>query len=812
MTEATSYRSTNSSKNKSSVKELIHALKNGEKLDCLPDVIQTGVFYRLALCSNTQDGYKLDPFLWKNTGTIPYPKNNPEFIKIYYSCINAEKKKDGRCVKHVYISKTNVLDVLVHYHGNLDIATKHSHGNSQLINSHVHRNVPSSVVNEIDGLVTTMSGAAAYKTLSATIDKDGSPRNEYQCKYRRRKYLESQRISTDEILNIGLLGYELNGFFKFMLWQPQLVIVLMHDQMKKQFSSLLKLTEEIIPLYYDTTFSLGEVYVSILSFRHTMFTERPILPIAILMHDTKQEYAHDNIARVLEMELPDLYKKCVFITDHEIGFKNAFRKCYPTMPQLRCWNHALKDIKIAAKKYLHVEQQSQTTEQQQTPSDEQQTSNEDTQMKIEQQDDNLLTKKQLVACVMEEIKDLLRSTTRDEFINEYANVSQSWSPEFYHYFETYCLPSIDELGAWSSLPMNLFDDMSGVTSNPSESINAVFKRWLCWKELSLDALVQMFYLVLGYYVNEIRRGFSGYGNYHLQLKYNDSKVDPALLTFVSGFSPDVAVEKMRSLLLKRKSSENHGDSGMNSIITKLDFSSLNNDGDISILQDSAMNPALQDTSIQGPTEDNDKSSYRATLSNTDRAELHIQQGLVKFHEDSGAFIVRSLDHNLVHAVHMSDPKRLFRCSCSNTTQSCFHILCVKVYLKMPMDKSNEKVNLGHSRKRRRIEDKITKPGGKRPRRCDKDPEKKNTSPYFHSNENSSTILSQTKQIGIASQTASLNNPSSITRALTDISNVPSSSTALDSIQRRITSIRFVTPINISMPLRQSTESLVLKPL
>lgn len=67
------------------------------------------------------------------------------------------------------------------------------------------------------------------------------------------------------------------------------------------------------------------------------------------------------------------------------------------------------------------------------------------------------------------------------------------------------------LGAWSSVQMNLFNDISGVTNNPSESVNAVFKRWLCWKELSLDALVQMFYLVLGYYVNEVRRGFCQYG-------------------------------------------------------------------------------------------------------------------------------------------------------------------------------------------------------------------------------------------------------------------------------------------------------------
>ncbi len=44
-----------------------------------------------------------------------------------------------------------------------------------------------------------------------------------------------------------------------------------------------------------------------------------------------------------------------------------------------------------------------------------------------------------------------------------------------------------------------------------ESLNAVFKRWLAWKELALDALAQMFFLVTGFYVNEIKRGFCGTG-------------------------------------------------------------------------------------------------------------------------------------------------------------------------------------------------------------------------------------------------------------------------------------------------------------
>ena len=49
------------------------------------------------------------------------------------------------------------------------------------------------------------------------------------------------------------------------------------------------------------------------------------------------------------------------------------------------------------------------------------------------------------------------------------------------------------------------------TSGKGGPLNAVFKRWLEWKELALDTLAHMFYLVTGFYVNEIRRGFCGVG-------------------------------------------------------------------------------------------------------------------------------------------------------------------------------------------------------------------------------------------------------------------------------------------------------------
>ncbi|CAF4866871.1 unnamed protein product, partial [Rotaria socialis] len=77
-----------------------------------------------------------------------------------------------------------------------------------------------------------------------------------------------------------------------------------------------------------------------------MFSEKPILPLAILMHDSKRELVHECFVQIINHELPDLLKKSILVTDGENALKNAFQTHYPTMLQLRCWNHAIKDIKL----------------------------------------------------------------------------------------------------------------------------------------------------------------------------------------------------------------------------------------------------------------------------------------------------------------------------------------------------------------------------------------------------------------------------------------------------------------------------------
>ena len=48
-------------------------------------------------------------------------------------------------------------------------------------------------------------------------------------------------------------------------------------------------------LAYDTTFQLGDFYVSQLLFRHIYFDFSPIIPLAFLIHDGKCHMYHEKL-------------------------------------------------------------------------------------------------------------------------------------------------------------------------------------------------------------------------------------------------------------------------------------------------------------------------------------------------------------------------------------------------------------------------------------------------------------------------------------------------------------------------------------
>ena len=67
---------------------------------------------------------------------------------------------------------------------------------------------------------------------------------------------------------------------------------------------------------------------------------------------------------------------------------------------------------------------------------------------------------------------------------------------------------------------NIYNPLSGVTTNQSEGFNTVLKRYQHWKEVPIDSLVLSLYRLQQYYYNEIQRGYCGLGGYLLRIEFS----------------------------------------------------------------------------------------------------------------------------------------------------------------------------------------------------------------------------------------------------------------------------------------------------
>jgi hypothetical protein len=100
-------------------------------------------------------------------------------------------------------------------------------------------------------------------------------------------------LSKDDIYNLVLLAYQLNGFISEMLVYPDLLVVVALPEIIETFKDIIELkSDEPVYLVYDTTFNLGDCYVSPIVFKHVLFEESPLVPLAFLIHERKHAKWH----------------------------------------------------------------------------------------------------------------------------------------------------------------------------------------------------------------------------------------------------------------------------------------------------------------------------------------------------------------------------------------------------------------------------------------------------------------------------------------------------------------------------------------
>lgn len=114
-----------------------------------------------------------------------------------------------------------------------------------------------------------------------------------------------------------------------------------------QFNQLVDVkSPEQLFLSYDTTFNLGDCYVSAVVFKPILFKETPLIPLAFVIHDRKFGSVHETLFNFLKTAVPKIMKKKIpIVIDREPGLKKAIRTILPDCPILTCWNHLRGDFK-----------------------------------------------------------------------------------------------------------------------------------------------------------------------------------------------------------------------------------------------------------------------------------------------------------------------------------------------------------------------------------------------------------------------------------------------------------------------------------
>ena len=196
------------------------------------------------------------------------PRKDPVFGKSYFYAKGEDLKpiKDFR--KDVYFPIDNQENIaLVHYIGNENLSIPGPHGNSLKQTRLFFRTKPS-VVKRIAEEVEDHVPHKIYKQLITeqpelpVNEATDRPRNVKQIANIRAAKTTELRISRDAIMNLHEMAYEENGFIWHITTYPDLIVLCGLKEVLDLLTETLSWSRVDTLLSYDTTFCLGEFYVS----------------------------------------------------------------------------------------------------------------------------------------------------------------------------------------------------------------------------------------------------------------------------------------------------------------------------------------------------------------------------------------------------------------------------------------------------------------------------------------------------------------------------------------------------------------------
>jgi Ulp1 protease family, C-terminal catalytic domain/MULE transposase domain len=394
--------------------------------------------------------------------------------------------------------------VLLHYMGDETIYTERPHLNAKCKTSNFTRRNPSvsieidRVFSENRGLkprevnnIVTQSTTKKVAGLIPGRQRMGTPRDTVQCKNIIARKRREQKILNDEIFSLWEVS---KTNLKDVIWtiniQPSVVIHCADPRMINLAKILLTLQSKtnyrnLNQFFgYDTTFNIGDFYMSTLVMRNTLIQGDKVFPIFAMFHNKRRTVEHEGFWRFIKSQIGPEIERLTdimpIIIDREQASINAINSTFPNLQKIYCFRHIVTDVSIWLKKH-------------------QKDLDKDSREEVEN-----------------DIKKIMKSITADEIETKVIKFSEKWPTGFLDYFNANLRNDIIEYGNQGiAQKYGAFKDPNlTFTNNISESYNSAFKRRFKPKNLLIDVAVFSFYYyqieLLHYYSEANKLGDSEY--------------------------------------------------------------------------------------------------------------------------------------------------------------------------------------------------------------------------------------------------------------------------------------------------------------
>lgn len=612
-----------------------HIKNSSNSTPVMPQRPQGGAVY-LYFNPEREEDWRADGYRWYGSGRRLLPPSAPLLLKKYFQVliqgkgIPVNSKHFRKNVYHLATDAEGTQGTLIHYIGTAPDESVLYQPKKDKLRKQLMRTTQS-VLEEArklkqDPVMLEKMKNACFKTME----------QETVVKARKlRKDAKVRKFCQEEVCNLVEMTHDLQDYIHMFFLVPEVGVVLAHRAMLHEFRSVLSTpTQQPQLLSYNITEKIGNYFVSPLLFKHTLFSEAPVMPVAFLIHESKSQYAQGMFMSFMAKEVPEMIG-ALFVTSGEENVLKAMQNKLPQVWHLCGW----RQVQASVRRWL--KQQGATD----------------------------------VGCRshLTQFKELLMCATEAEYKRRLEEFTQKWSDSFVEYYKQKIHPVVSHYaGRWILEPLGVYNGYTGVTTNHCQGFDTLLQTFVDRQESAIESFALAFYYLQSYFNNEIQRSFAGVGNYNLLNTFDSLRIRSEGMQLQHSYAPGEILEKM----MEQKKQE-EGPSLNQGVSSGVEEGKVERQGLLDSSIDSLTTTQQSTNNSRNKTKNGikvNKANGSIALCQMARARQVLENHKLVYNEQAKTFIVQG--NSGPYEIKLF-PKAV--CTCPVKKQ-CYHILAVKLYM------------------------------------------------------------------------------------------------------------------------------------